>query len=240
MLIRSFLITKISGTISYSKVRNTLFTVYTNRLNGFFTTVFLLLHSHLCALLLNSLPAFHALDHITNFLQRAVCKTSSAYVLQRFCENKLAYLSFTLNFILQLHFVMCPGGNVVAVGFSSLLHLGRYFFSVPVRSCRIWIWALFFSWPGVEEGSVWLSVTEFVVPGLTADKNLASMSQSHFCQLCLDQLAKCSGESSYSVGYICSMSVGFYMQFTSLNLCDFFQCCRIHLSHAWLKYMEEK
>jgi len=153
--------TNISGTIS-------LFTVHTNRLNGFFTTVFPLLQSHLCTVLLNSLPAFHALDHITNFIQRAVCKTSSTYFLQRFCESKLAHLSFTWNFILQLHFVMCPGGNVIAVGFSSLLHLGRCFFNVPVRSCRIWIWARFFSWSGLEEVSVWLSVTEFVVPGLTA------------------------------------------------------------------------
>jgi len=64
-------------------------------------------------------------------------------------------------------------------------------------------------------------VTEFVVPGLIADKNLVSMPRSHCLQICLDQLAKRSGESSYSVGYTCTKSVEFYKQFTYLNLCDF-------------------
>ena len=44
------------------------------------------------------------------------------------------------------------------------------------------------------------------------------MPQSHCLQICLDQLAKRSGESSYSVGYTRSTSVEFYKKFTSLNL----------------------
>jgi hypothetical protein len=167
-----------------------------------------------------------------------IAKPARPTFCNAFCDAKLAHLSFTWNFILQLHFVTCPGGNVVAVSFSSLLHLGRYFFNVPVRICRIWIWALF-SWPGLEEAAVWLFVTELVVPGLIADKNLVSMPRSHCLQISVDQLAKRSGESSYGAGYTCSMSVEFYKHFTYLNLRIFLtECCRTHLSHAWLKYTE--
>jgi hypothetical protein len=72
-----------------------------------------------------------------------------------------------------------------------------------------------------EVFAFWLFVIEFVVPGLITDKNLASMPRSHCLQICLYQLAKRSGESSYSVGYTCRMSVEFYKKFTYLNLCYF-------------------
>jgi hypothetical protein len=119
---------------------------YANSLNAFFTMV-LLLRSHLCTILVDPSPAPHALDHITHFVQFAVCKTSSAYVLQRFLGGKLALLSSTWDFIFQLHFVRWAGedcsNRCLPCPYSIAFRQKWYFFNLPCKELSTLVWALF-------------------------------------------------------------------------------------------------
>jgi hypothetical protein len=168
MLIGTFLITKTSGTISYSDVHNLWFTVYTYRLNAFFTMVLLLFRSHLCTVFVDPPPAPHALDHITHFVQFAeFAKPARPTFCNAFWEGKLALVSSTWNFIFQQHFVRCAGedcsSRCLSCPYSIAFRQRWYFFNLPVRSCRLCFGPLF-SWRGLEEVAAWHSVTEFVGP----------------------------------------------------------------------------